>query len=71
MPHAKPVLFVDDQQPEIAQLHLALQLVGADQDIDFAFRGLLEDLRLLFSAAEAESISMRTGQLAKRSRKLS
>ena len=54
MPHAKPVLFVDDQQPEIAQLHLALQqLVGADQDIDFAFRGLLEDLRLLFSAAEA------------------
>ena len=27
--------------------------MGADQDIDFAFRGLLEDLRLLFSAAEA------------------
>ena len=25
MPHAKPVLFVDDQQPQIAQLHLALQ----------------------------------------------
>ena len=29
--NAKAVLFVDDQQPEIAQLHLALQqLVGAD-----------------------------------------
>ncbi len=29
--------------PEIAQLHLALQQpAGADQDIDFAFRGLLE-----------------------------
>ncbi|MCS5931609.1 hypothetical protein LNQ03_07275 [Klebsiella pneumoniae subsp. pneumoniae] len=55
MPHAKPVLFVDDQQPgdRAASPRSLQQLVGADQDIDFAFRGLLEDLRLLFSAAEA------------------
>ena len=53
MAHPEAVLFVDDQQPQIFPLHVALQqLMGADQNIDLAFAGLLRDLRLLFGAAK-------------------
>ena len=51
--HPKAVLFIDDQQPQIFPLHVALQqLVGADQNVNFAFACLFQDLRLLFGAAE-------------------
>ena len=53
MAHPEAVLFVDDQQPQIFPLHVALQqLVGADQDIDFTFACLFQNLRLLFGAAK-------------------
>ena len=53
MAHPEAVLFVDDQQPQIFPLHVALQqLVSADQNINFAFTGLFQDLRLLFGAAK-------------------
>ncbi len=47
------MLFVNNQQPQIFPLHVALQqLVGADQNVDLALAGLLQDLCLLFGAAE-------------------
>ena len=53
MTHPEAVLFVDDQQPQIFPLHVALQqLVGTDQNVNFAFACLLQDLRLLFGAAK-------------------
>ena len=52
--YAKAVLFIDNQQAEIAQLNVRLQqLMGADKNIDFPLRDLLKDLRLLFSAPKA------------------
>ncbi len=52
--HPEAVLFVNDQQPQIFPLHVTLQqLVSADQNINFAFTCLFQDLRLLFGTAEA------------------
>ena len=54
MAHAEAVLFINNQQAEIAQLNVRLQqFMGADKNIDFPFRDLLEDLRLLFGATKA------------------
>ncbi len=51
--HPEAVLLVDNQQPQIFPLHVALQqLVSADQNINFAFACLFKDLRLLFGAAK-------------------
>ena len=54
MTHAETVLFIDDQQSQIFQLHITLQqFVRADQNINFPFGNLFQDLRLLFGATEA------------------
>ena len=53
MTHPEAVFFIDDKQTQVAQLDFILQqLMGADQNIDFTFCRLFEDLRLLFGAAE-------------------
>ena len=51
---AEALLLVDDDQAEILELHVLLhQAMGADEDVDGAGGGVLEDLADLASRAEA------------------
>ena len=53
MRHAEPLLLVDDEQPEIAELHvLRQQPVRADDDVHLAGGEVLERLLLLALGAE-------------------
>ena len=61
--HAEALLFVDHQQPEVAELHiLRKQPMRAHDDIHFA-RGDIFDSAVFnsFGATKRDSISMRTG----------
>ncbi len=51
---AEALLFVDDEQAEVLELEVLREdAVGADEDVDLACGGLLEDVLLLFCGAEA------------------
>ena len=53
MGHAKALLFINNQQPQILELHAFLQqLVGADDHIHTARRQIAQGLLLLFRGAE-------------------
>ena len=51
--HAEALLLVDDQQPQILELHIFLQeLVGADQQVQTAGAGRLQNALLLLGGGE-------------------
>jgi len=52
--HAEALLLVDDQQPQILELHIFLQeLVGADQQVQTAGAGSLQNAFLLLGGGES------------------
>ena len=52
--HAEALLFVDDQEAEVFELHVfGEQAMGADGDVDFAVCHVFHDLLQLFRGAEA------------------
>ena len=54
MDHAEPLFFVDNDQPQILELDVALEkTVRADDDIDFAFIHPFDDHRLFTFGFEA------------------
>ncbi len=54
MAHPEAVLFIDNQQAQIFPAHVVLQqLMGADENINFAFRCLLQHQGLFFGATKA------------------
>ena len=54
MTDAEALFFIDDQQPEVGELHVfRKQSVSADQNVDLARFQLLQDFLLLFRRAEA------------------
>ena len=70
--HAETLLFIDDEQAEVLELEaLRQQRVGADEDVDLALLGLLEDVLLLLRGAEAREHLDDDGELRKRRLKLS
>ena len=69
MRHAEALLFVHDQQAEVAELHvLREQPVRADDDVDLAGGQLLQRLRISCLVRKRLIMSMRTGKAANRSR---
>ena len=54
MSHAEALLFVDNQQTEIAEFHVfGEEAVRADRDVDFPRSQLLDRLLQLFFGSEA------------------
>ena len=54
MGHAEALLLVDDQQPQILELHIFLQeLVSADQQVQTAGAGSLQNAFLLLGGGES------------------
>src|SRR5512140_1175885 len=52
--HAEPVLFIDDDQSKVLELHvLAEQAVRADDDVNLSFRKIFHDFSLLLCRLEA------------------
>ena len=52
--HAEALLLVDDQQPQVLELHIFLQeLVGADQQVQTAGAGSLQNAFLLLGGGES------------------
>ena len=55
--HAETVLFVEDDQAEVVELHVLLdQLVRADDDVQLAFGQVLQRLRHFLGRAEARQL---------------
>ena len=60
--HAEALLLVDDEQPEVLELHVVgEQPVRADHDVDLARSTPAHDRVLLLGVRNRESTSTRTG----------
>jgi hypothetical protein len=69
---AEALFFVDDEQAEIGKFDVfGKDAVGADQDVDLAGFGFLQDFFLLLRVRKRLIISMVTGNGAKRCLKVS
>ena len=69
--HAEAVLFIDDEQPEVAEARIGVQQpVRGDHDVDRAALEARQHRIGGLAERNRDSASMRTGQSAKRSRKL-
>ena len=63
--HAELLLLVDDQEPEVLEMHvLAQQPVRADEDVNAPFLEALQDFTDLFGGLETVHIFDRAGHLA-------
>ena len=70
--HAEAMFLVDDDEPEVLEAHVGMQQpVRGDDDVDRAVLDAFDARRSIPCAVrKRDSVSMRTGQSAKRSRKL-
>jgi hypothetical protein len=69
--HAEALFLVDDDQAEILEAHVRLQQpMGADDHVDLALGELRASALISLTDLKRDSTSTRSGQSAKRSRKL-